>query len=63
LLGCAKLELHEYLSDNVKNIEQEYLNELLNESRDSLMASIEYNSDKTKTEISVLITGESIILL
>ncbi len=61
LLGSSKLELYEYLNDNVKNVEQNYLNELLNESKNSLIASLEYYSDSNKTDISPLILGMKLI--
>jgi hypothetical protein len=50
------------LSDNVKNVEEDYLNELLNESKNSLMAIIEYDSEKNKDEISTLIIGKIVYI-
>jgi hypothetical protein len=57
LLGCSKLELYDYLSEYVQETEQDYLTELIIESKNALLTAIEFDTDKNKSEVSDLILG------
>ena len=57
LLASSKLELHDYLLENNKQIDPNYLNQLLEESKNSITASSEFENSKPQEEVSNLITG------
>ena len=59
LLASSKLELYDYLLDNIKTVDETYLNRLLEESKNSINASTEFENTKAQEEVSELMTGTS----